>query len=126
MFTAFLKRRGVAGVAKVAVSAAIGAAIGWTPVDATAARRLDAPQPAQAWVANVQPDDLEEIFWVCDHAASAGRIDANERAICGAITDSLKMERFGGDFGKMLDWWRANRVIEHQKLDREDDSNAAE
>ena len=124
MLKAYLKRYGVARVATLAVA---GAAFGLNPVDAAAAPRLDAPRPAEIrLVASVEHVDLEEMFWLCDYAASAGRIDANERAICGAITDSLKMERFGGDFGKMLDWWRANRVIEHQKLDREDGSNAVE
>jgi hypothetical protein len=125
MLKAYLNRY---GVARVVALAAAGAAFGLNPVDATAARRLDAPRPAEIRVvAGVQHlDDLEELFWLCDHAASAGRIGANERAICGAITESLQMQRFGGDFERMLDWWRANRVVEHQKLDREDGSNAAE
>ena len=124
MLKAYLNRY---GVAKVAARAAVGAAFGLNPSAARAAPRLDAPRPTETRVvASVEHVDLEEMFWLCDHAASAGRIDANERAICGAITDALKTERFGGDFEKMLDWWRANRAVEHQKLDREDGSNAAE
>jgi hypothetical protein len=127
MFTAFLNGRGVEGLAKVAVSAAIGAAIGWTPVDATAARRLEAPRAAEARVvASVQHADLEEIFWICDHAVTAGLVDASERAACGAVTEQLKMEKFGGDFEKMLDWWRANRVVEQEKVDRNEVSDPAE
>jgi len=113
------------GFAKVAVLATVAAALGWNPVDAIAAQRLDAPRPAEARLAGAQDVDLEEVFWLCDYAASTAMVDASERAVCSAITDQLKMERFGGDFEQMLRWWQANRFVRHQQLERDEDANAA-
>jgi hypothetical protein len=112
-------------LSKAAVMVAVAAALGWNPVDATAAQRLDAPRPAGAQPASVQDGDLEELFWLCDYAASTGMVDAGERAVCAAVTDQLKIERFGGDFEQMLRWWQANKFVRHQQLERDEDSNAA-
>ena len=113
------------GFAKVAVLATVAAALGWNPVDAIAAQRLDAPRPAEVRLAGAQDVDLEEVFWLCDYAASTGMVDAAERAVCAAVTDQLKRERFGGDFEQMLRWWQANKSVRHQQLERDEDSNAA-
>ena len=91
-----------------------------------AAQRLDAPRPAAAQPASLQDSDLEEVFWLCDYAASTGMVDASERAVCAAVTDQLRAERFGGDFQQMLRWWQANKSVRHQQLERDEDSNAAE
>jgi hypothetical protein len=37
-------------------------------------------------------------------------------AICSAVTDQLKHDKFGGDFQELLVWWRQNKPAEHQKL----------
>ena len=83
------------------------------------------PRPAEARFASAQDVDLEEIFWLCDYAATTGMVDASERAVCSAITDQLKRERFGGDFEQMLRWWQANKFVRHQQLERDEGSNAA-
>jgi hypothetical protein len=112
--------------AKFAALAAAAAALGWNPVDATAAQRLDVPRSAEVQPASAQDGDLEEVFWLCDYAATIGMVDPSERAVCAAVTDQLKIERFGGDFEQMLRWWQANRFVRHQQLERNEDSNAAE
>jgi len=114
-----------AGSAILAALVAFGAALGWKPVDAAAARRPDAPGPAATQLAGVRDTDLEDLFWRCDYAATVERIDADERALCTAVAEQLKMERFGGDFERMLNWWQGNEAIQHLKLDRDDGSNAA-
>jgi hypothetical protein len=111
-------------LAKVAALAAVAAALGWSPVDAAAAQRFDAPLPA-ARPASAQDFDLEEMFWLCDYAATTGVVDPGERAVCSAITDQLKMDRFGGDFEQMLRWWQANKLVRHRQLERDAESNAA-
>ena len=126
MPTAYLEPTELAGFAKVAPLAALGAALAWSPIDAIAAQRLDAPRPAEVRDARVQDADLEQLFWICDHAATTRMVDASERAVCGAVAEQLKMEKFGGDFEKMLNWWREERVVQRQNLDRYNDSNAAE
>ena len=125
MLKSHLNQRGFSGFAQVAALAAVAAALGWNPVDATAAQRLDVPRPAEAQRVNAHDVDLEEVFWLCDYAASAGMVDASERAVCAAVTDQLKLERFGGDFEQMLRWWQANKFVRHQQLGRDEDANAA-
>jgi hypothetical protein len=29
----------------------------------------------------------------------------------------LKLRKFGGDFEALVEWWRENKVVEHQRLD---------
>ncbi len=125
MLKSHLNQPGFSSLAKVAALAALAAALGWNPVDATAAKRLDVPRPAEAQLASAQDVDLEELFWLCDYAATTGMVDASERAVCSAITDQLKRERFGGDFEQMLRWWQANKFVRHQQLERDEGSNAA-
>ena len=125
MLESHLKRCGLAGLAKVAALTAVAAAFGWNPVDATAAQRLDAPRPAAARPASAPDVDLEELFWLCDYAATTGMVDRSEQAVCAAVTDQLKRERFGGDFQQMLRWRQANRFVRHQQLEGDEDSNAA-
>ena len=118
-------RKLYAGSAKLAALAAFGVALGWNPVDAAAARRLDAAVPAATQVGGVRDIDLEDLFWRCDYAATVGVVDADERALCTAVAEQLKAQRFGGDFERMLNWWQVNKPVQHQKLDRDVGSNAA-
>jgi hypothetical protein len=110
---------------KLVALLAITAALGWQPSDAAAAPRRDAPQPAAAQPVSARDVDLEELFWLCDYAASTGMVDAEERAACGAATDQLRLEQFGGDSEQMLRWWRANKAVRHQQLERDEGANAA-
>jgi invasion protein IalB len=113
----------LSSLAKIAALAAVAAAFGWSPVDAAAAPRFDAPRPA-ARPASTQDSDLEEMFWLCDYAATTGMVDPDERAVCSTITDQLQMDRFGGDFEQMLRWWQANKLLRHRQLERDADANA--
>ena len=111
--------------ARLAALAAFGAILGWNPVHAAAAQRLDAPRPSATQVAGVRDIDLEDLFWRCDYAATVEVVAADERALCTAVAEQLRQERFGGDFERMLNWWQVNKAIQHRKLDRDDGSNAA-
>lgn len=113
------------GFGRLAALAAFAAALAWNQADAATAQRFDAPRPAATQVASVREVDLEDLFWRCDYAATAGVVDADERALCAAVAEQLKVERFGGDFDRMLDWWQVNKPVQHRKLDRDDGSNAA-
>ena len=123
MLKSRLNQHGLSGLARVAALVAVAAALGWNPVDAMAAR-LDVSRPAELQLARAQDVDLEEVFWLCDYAASTAMVDASERSVCSAVTDQLKRERFGGDFEQLLRWWQANKFIRHQQLERDADSNA--
>ena len=114
-----------AGFATLAALAAASAALSWDPACAATAQRFDAPRPATTQSAGVRDRDLEDLFWRCDYVATVEVIGADEHALCIAVAEQLKTERFGGDFERMLDWWQANKVSEHRKLEREAGSNPA-
>ena len=59
---------------------------------------------------------LERAFWSCDYVATVHGPDRTPMAECSAATDRLKDERFAGDFGQMLDWWRQNKPAEHARM----------
>ena len=60
--------------------------------------------------------ELEQLFWMCDYAATAGTLQENEIEMCGAATEQVKVARFDGDYDKLLAWWRVNKEAEHQAL----------
>jgi hypothetical protein len=85
-------------------------------VDAAAQQRMSS-RPSTEVVAPVSaPADLEKAFWICDHAATNHGVDGGAAIACGAITESLKVSKFNGDFDLMLVWWRKNKAAEHQAL----------
>jgi hypothetical protein len=60
---------------------------------------------------------LERAFWTCDYLAMKVGDEAGPN--CGAAIENLKNERFGGDFEKLLQWWRQNRLAQHQRITEE-------
>jgi hypothetical protein len=60
--------------------------------------------------------ELEKAFWVCDYTATTRGVHAAPIEVCSAVTDQLKREKFGGDFGQMLEWWQQNKPTEHANL----------
>ena len=74
-----------------------------------------AAQPAVS-VATQSPADLEQAFWVCDYVATTQGMDAAPVALCSEVTAALRDQRFGGDFGELLEWWRQNKMVAHGRL----------
>ena len=66
--------------------------------------------------ADVRMADLEQAFWICDYTASTRGVHATPVEMCSAVTDELKQQKFGGDFGEMLEWWRQKKPVEHNRL----------
>ena len=62
-------------------------------------------------------DVLERAFWVCDHRATTHGVDATPVGACTAVFEALKENKFGGDFGELLAWWRQNKLVEHTRLE---------
>jgi len=52
---------------------------------------------------------LERKFWLCEHAATQSLLDLGSATECSVVNEALKARRFGGDFKRMLAWWRANK-----------------
>ena len=60
--------------------------------------------------------DLEKAFWICDYRATKYGVEATPVALCSAAFDALRDQKFGGDFGELLAWWRANKLVQHTSL----------
>jgi hypothetical protein len=91
---------------KAAAALMVAAAAGWP-----------ASSSAQATIgAEMGMAELEQGFWVCDHAATVGPIDSDTAVTCGSLTEMLKQRKFSGDFNAMLTWWRQHKEVEHLAL----------
>ena len=74
------------------------------------------PLPTQAEETDMER--LERAFWACDYVATTQGIQATPAAVCRYVTEELKQQRFGGSFGQLLEWWRANKSAEHRRIAR--------
>ena len=79
-----------ASAAGLLLAAALGHAT--EPGDATAAVDIAA---------------LKSGYLACDRAASQRRLDFGEAAECSRVSERLLRHGFGGDFERLLVWWRA-------------------
>ena len=84
------------------------------------------PQPAHAQppaapesddIRSMPVDVLERAFWLCDHRATTHGVDATPVEACTAVFETLKQNKFGGDFSELLAWWRQNKLVEHTRLE---------
>ena len=87
---------------------------------------LDVGTPAEAAAAlaatkghgtATQIAELEKQFWVCDYIGSTRGIEGPHGVTCGANYEELKQTKFGGDFEKLVTWWRLNKIAQHQALE---------
>ena len=83
---------------------------------ASAQQARVSPKPVHARTTIAHIADLERTFWACDYVATTRGVDATPADLCSAAFDAFKDVRFGGDFEELLNWWRGNKVAEHQKL----------
>ena len=58
---------------------------------------------------------LEARFWACDVASTRMVLSASDGAQCVRWQDELKQRRFGGDFARLLEWWRAHKAEQHAR-----------
>jgi hypothetical protein len=61
--------------------------------------------------------ELKKQFWVCDYIGTTRGIEGPHGVTCGANYEELKQTKFGGDFEKLVTWWRLNKIAQHQALD---------
>jgi hypothetical protein len=69
---------------------------------------------AQALAATASPPAadlaaLERRYLSCDRTTSAQRLPPSDAAECSWIAEQLLQHRFGGEFERMLQWWRSAR-----------------
>ena len=66
-------------------------------------------------MSRIDDEHLERLFWDCDAHATQEALSPGDGALCATLSDLLKARRFDGDFGRMLDWWRAHKATEHAR-----------
>ena len=85
-------------------------------ISASAQEQVNSRDPIDVKARTNSFADLEQAFWICDHAATTHGVDEGAGIACGAITEDLKTRKFDGDFVSMLAWWRKNKPAEHRAL----------
>lgn len=63
-------------------------------------------------------EEMEKAFWDCDFSATRGVIDLNVAAGCSEVYEQLKMQKFNGDFNRLLLWWQENKDTEFSARSR--------
>ena len=53
--------------------------------------------------------ELKQAYLACDRASSASRLGMSEAFQCSVVHEELKQRVFGGDFNRLLSWWRLER-----------------
>ena len=71
-------------------------------------------QPDRSHLAALTVDELKLMYLECDRRASQTLLGAAEAAHCSMAAEELKQRGFGGDFGRLLAWWQAQRRADAQ------------
>ena len=98
-------------VVAVSLAAACAMALAESPGDAA----NPAAAPARDF-GEVDLEQLERVFWVCDHAAATDGVDGPTGVACANATEELKQRRFDGNFSAMVRWWQGNKAAMYQAL----------
>jgi len=69
-------------------------------------------QPDRGDVAGLSAEQLKTSYLMCDRRASREMLGFADAALCSHISEALKHKVFGGDFDKLLEWWRAHKLSE--------------
>ena len=72
-------------------------------------------QPDRSHLAAVTVDELKLVYLECDRRASSALLDAADAAHCSSIHEELKQRAFGGDWNRMLAWWRTQQLSQAQR-----------
>ena len=65
-------------------------------------------------VAALDVAQLKTAYLACDEEATRNVLDAGSAAICSQIAEALKARAFGGDFERLLAWWREAKAARTQ------------
>ena len=66
-------------------------------------------QPDRSHLAALTVDELKPMYLDCNRRAGQTLLGAGEAADCSMVAEELKQRGFGGDFGRLLAWWQAQR-----------------
>ncbi|NDZ15853.1 hypothetical protein C7T35_31210 [Variovorax sp. WS11] len=78
-----------------------------------AASPVPAPAQGQApdrrHLASASVEALQRTYLECDRVATNTPLDLASAAHCSMVGEELKHRVYGGEFERLLAWWRANR-----------------
>ncbi len=100
----------------VALSLLAACFVAAAEIDDTAAQATQASASPAPGFGDVDVQQLERIFWVCDYAAATDGVDGSTGMACGNATEQLKQRKFDGDFAAMLAWWHDHKSAMYQAL----------
>ena len=63
-------------------------------------------------VAGLSAEQLKTSYLMCDRRANREFLGFADAVFCSHISEALKHQVFGGDFDKLLEWWRAHKLSE--------------
>jgi hypothetical protein len=87
----------------------------WAIAAVTALATLPASaQQAKTALESVPAEELKHIYLQCNAAAAEALLDSESAALCSRVNEELKHRVFGGDFERLLVWWRENKNIAAQ------------
>lgn len=66
-------------------------------------------QPDRSHLAALTVNELKHMYLECNRRAGQTLLGAGEAADCSMVAEELKQRGFGGDFGRLLAWWQAQR-----------------
>jgi hypothetical protein len=69
----------------------------------------------RAFAQHLTPAQLKQIYLACDLASSTTRLEMQEAMKCSVVSEELKQREFGGDFDRMLAWWKTQRRKEEKR-----------
>jgi hypothetical protein len=67
-------------------------------------------QPDRSALHLVPVDQLKAMYLGCERTASYGVLDGGDAANCSLVSEELLSRAFGGDFSRLLQWWREERA----------------
>jgi hypothetical protein len=77
-----------------------------------------APSPHSVALKQWDDEKLERAFWDCDTRSTREVLSMADGVLCVTLSDELKQRRFGGDFTRLMAWWRAHKDAEHARRSR--------
>jgi hypothetical protein len=69
----------------------------------------------RAFAQHLTAAQLKQIYLACDRASSSTRLSVQEAMKCSVVSEELKQREFGGDFERMLAWWRTQRQKDEER-----------
>jgi hypothetical protein len=87
-----------------------------------------AADPLRARLASASPEELKRVYLDCDRAATRSLLDLAVAAHCSMVGEELKHRVFGGDFDRLIAWWREHKLPSSEAVSdahpREDEAGA--